>query len=56
MTRLPPALSIAVWYVAAIWLVALMALLWGASVDIVLVAAIVGAGSGIVEWLSHRNG
>jgi hypothetical protein len=56
MTRLPPALSIAIWYVAAIWLVGLMALLSGASADVVLVAAIVGAGSGIVEWLSRRNG
>jgi hypothetical protein len=56
MTRLPPALSIAIWYVAAIWAVALLTLVCGAPANIVLVAATAGLGVGAIEWLSDRKG
>lgn len=55
MSALPTALRIALWFVAAIWLVGLIALLVGAPGKIVLATAGFGAVSGVVEWLAHRD-
>jgi hypothetical protein len=52
--RLSAALHIALWFVLAIWIVGLIALLVGAPSDMVLAAAVVGSGSAVVEWLAHR--
>ncbi len=56
MTRLPPSLSIALWLVASLWLVALVAHAFDAPREIVYAAFIIGLLGGVAEWLALRGG
>jgi hypothetical protein len=56
MTGLPNSLSIALWLVGAVWLVALLAHALDASQEIVLGALAFGVLAGIVEWVTTKAG
>jgi len=53
--RLPTSLSIALWLVGSIWLVALLAHVFDAPHEIVFATLIFGVFSGVVEWLALRR-
>jgi hypothetical protein len=58
MAELPRSLSIALWLVGSIWLVAIIGHLVGAPRDIVYAAFITGVFAGIAEWIAfarHRR-
>lgn len=55
MAGLPTSLTIAIWLVAASWLVALVAYLFDFSSNIVWLALLAGTGTAIVEWRAHRS-
>ena len=58
MAELPTSLSIAIWLVGSIWLVAIIGYLVGASREIVYAAFVVGIFAGLVEWVAftrHRR-
>ncbi|MBS0540383.1 MAG: hypothetical protein JSR47_16570 [Proteobacteria bacterium] len=55
MAKLPDSLSIALWIVGSTWLVALLALAFDVSTEIVEMALIVGFGAGLSEWLLRRR-
>ena len=52
MTGLPTSLSIAVWLVGAIWLIAIAGRLLGAPADIVLLTLGAGVLTGVAEWIA----
>jgi hypothetical protein len=52
MTGLPASLSIALWLVGSIWLIAILAHAFDAPSEIVYGAFIVGLLTGLVEWLA----
>jgi hypothetical protein len=54
-SKLPPSLSIALWLVGSIWLVALLAHVFDAPREIVFAALIFGLFSGVAEWLALRR-
>jgi hypothetical protein len=54
-SKLPPSLSIALWLVGSIWLIALLAHLFDASREIVFAALVFGLFSGVAEWLALRR-
>ncbi len=56
MTRLPSSLSIALWLVASLWIVAILAHAFDAPREIVYAAFIIGLLGGVVEWLALRGG
>ena len=51
MTRLPASLSIALWLVGSIWVLAALAHLFGASAQVVYAALAFGLVAGIAEWI-----
>lgn len=55
MAKLPDSLSIALWIVGSTWLVALSALAFDVSGEIVWMALVVGLGAGLSEWLLRRR-
>jgi hypothetical protein len=55
MTGLPPSLSIAVWLVGSIWLLAIVAYAFAAPVEIVYAAFTFGMIAGFLEWLFLRR-
>jgi len=56
MTGLPASLSIALWMVGSLWLIAILAYLFGAPHEIVYAALAFGLIAGAVEWrLIRRN-
>ncbi|MBS0549428.1 MAG: hypothetical protein JSR24_16860 [Proteobacteria bacterium] len=55
MAKLPDSLSIALWIVGSTWLVALLALAFDVSTEIVEMTLIVGLGAGLSEWLLRRR-
>lgn len=54
MTRIPTSLRLAIAFVVALWSVGLIALAFDAPREIVMVTAIIGTASAVVEWSSHR--
>jgi hypothetical protein len=57
MNRLPSSLAIALWFVAAIWTVAIAAHVLDAPREIVFISFSLGAVAGVLEWLLHgRSG
>jgi hypothetical protein len=54
-TSLPPSLSIALWLVGSIWLVALVAHVFDAPREIVFAALAFGLFSGLAEWLAIKR-
>jgi hypothetical protein len=54
-SKLPPSLSIALWLIGSIWLVALLAHVFDAPREIVFAALIFGLFSGAAEWLALRR-
>jgi hypothetical protein len=55
MSSLPVSLLIAIWLVAASWLVGLSVYLFGFSSDIVWLVLCAGTGTAIVEWRTYRD-
>ena len=55
LSHLPPSLSIALWLVAAVWLVAIAAYALNAPAEIVHAAFVVGLLCGVVEWFAIRG-
>ena len=55
MSGLPSSLSIALWFVAAIWVVAIAAHIGDAPREIVYASFSFGVVAGIVEWLVHKR-
>lgn len=57
MARLPTSLSIGLWLVASSWVVALLALAFDVSGEIVAAAVLAGVCMGFYEWhVRRRNG
>jgi len=54
-TSLPPSLSVALWLVGSIWLVALLAHLFDAPREIVFAALAFGLFSGLAECLARKR-
>ncbi len=55
MARLPTSLSIGLWLVASSWLVAILALSFDVSVEVVGAAVLAGLSTGIFEWVARRR-
>jgi hypothetical protein len=55
MARLPDALSIALWIVAACWVVAIISYLFGGPTDLILPLFILGIFTGVAELLLRHN-
>jgi hypothetical protein len=55
MTGLPASLSIALWLVGSLWLLALLAYVFGAPQEIVYAALALGLIAGAFEWLLIRG-
>jgi hypothetical protein len=56
MARLPTSLSVALWLVGSIWLVAILAHVFDAPYEIVYAALALGLIAGIAEWLAFKEG
>ncbi len=52
MARLPRSLSIALWAIAAIWVVAILAHVFDAPREIVYLTFLFGLFTAVAEWLS----
>ena len=55
MTAIPTSLRIALGFIAALWVVGLMALALGAPSEIVVATAAIGTVGAFVEWTTHRQ-
>ena len=55
MTGLPASLSIALWLVGSLWLIAILAQIFDAPHEIVYAALAFGLIAGVVEWLLIRG-
>jgi threonine/homoserine efflux transporter RhtA len=55
MAGLPVSLAIAVWFVGAMWIVALTARYFGFSSDLVWFVLFLGTGVAVAEWRVSRN-
>jgi hypothetical protein len=55
MAELPTSLSVALWLVGSIWLVAIIGHLLGASRDIVYAAFVIGIFAGVAEWIAFER-
>jgi hypothetical protein len=55
MTGLPPSLSIGLWLVGALWLIAIVARVFDAPHEIVHAALAFGVVAGVVEWLAFKG-
>jgi hypothetical protein len=55
MTGLPTSLSIAIWLVGSIWLVAVVGHVLGASQEIVYATFAAGIAAGLAEWLAFER-
>ena len=55
MAELPTSLSIALWLVGSIWLVAIVGHLAGAPREIVYIALALGSLAGLAEWLAFER-
>jgi hypothetical protein len=55
MAKLPPSLSIALWIVGSIWLVAIVAHIFDAPHEIVYAALAFGLLAGVAEWLAIKG-
>lgn len=55
MTNLPASLSIALWLVSSLWLVAIIAYVLDAPSELVWGAFIFGLVTGLIEWLAFRG-
>lgn len=55
MSGLPPSLSIALWFVASMWVVAIVAHIGDAPREIVYASFAFGVVAGIVEWLVYKR-
>jgi len=56
MTELSPSLSIALWLVGSIWLIAILATIFGVPYKIVHAALAIGLLGGGLEWLAFKGG
>ncbi|WP_441241974.1 hypothetical protein [Tardiphaga sp. 768_D3_N2_1] len=55
MTAIPASLRIAFGFIAALWMVGLIALALGAPGEIVVATAAIGTVGAFVEWSTHRQ-
>lgn len=55
MANFPQTLAIGLWITGALWLLAAIAYLIGASTDWILQLFVFGVLTGIAEWLMRRN-
>ena len=55
MAGLPLSLVIAIWLVGAMWIIGLIAHLFGFSSDLVWFVLFLGTGAALVEWRARRN-
>jgi len=55
MARLPPSVSIALWFVGSSTVVAVLALFFDISSAVVMAAVVVGAGAAIFEWNARKR-
>jgi hypothetical protein len=55
MAGLPIPLAIAIWLVAAMWVVGLTAYYFGFSGDLVWFVLFLGSGVALVEWRASQN-
>ena len=55
MAELPTSLSIAIWLIGLIWLVAIVGHVLGASQEIVYVTLAAGILAGVVEWIAFEG-
>jgi len=55
MTNLPASLSIALWIIVAVWLLAGLALAFDLPGEFVWAPFIIGLFTGVVEWLAGKR-
>lgn len=55
MARLPNSLQIALWIVGSVWLLAILALLFGFDAEVIWAALVFGTIAGFWEWHATRN-
>jgi hypothetical protein len=55
MAGLPISLTIAIWLVSAMWIVALSAYCFGFSSDLIWFVLFLGTGTALVEWRASKN-
>jgi hypothetical protein len=55
MAGLPIPLAIAIWLVAAMWIVGLTAYYFGFSSDLVWFVLLLGSGAALAEWRASQN-
>jgi H+/Cl- antiporter ClcA len=55
MAPLPDALLIALWIVGACWAVAIIAYLVGGPTELIIPLFVLGAFTGVAEWLLRHN-
>jgi hypothetical protein len=55
MGQLPVSLMIAMWLVAAMWIVGLTAYYFEFSSDLIWLVPFMGTGAGLMEWRAARN-
>jgi hypothetical protein len=55
MARLPTSLSIALWIVGSIWLLAVLAWTFDVSVEYVWAALVFGVFAGVAEWIVREK-
>jgi hypothetical protein len=54
MARVPESLQIALWIVGSVWLLAILALLFGFDVEVIWTALVFGTVVGFWEWKARR--
>jgi hypothetical protein len=55
MTAIPTSLSIALWLVGSMWLIAILAHAFDAPQEIVYVTFVIGLLAGVAEWIAFRR-
>lgn len=55
MAGLPFSLVIAIWLVAATWIVGLLAYYFGYSSDLIWFGLFLGTGGALMEWRARKN-
>jgi hypothetical protein len=55
MTRLPDSLAIGLWITGSTWLLAILAYLFGGSMEWILPLFVLGVLTGIAEWVMRQK-
>jgi hypothetical protein len=55
MARVPESLQIALWIVGSVWLLAILALLFGFDAEAIWAALVFGTVVGLWEWQARRR-